>query len=48
MGVTNTHIVTPTFSGGAIRLIALVVIILVAENIGHIRAISSFSSFSIR
>ena len=37
------HFSTPTFSSGAISLIAPVVIILLAENIGHVRAVSSMT-----
>lgn len=37
------HFVTPRFSGSAISLIAPVVIILVAENIGHVRAVSAMT-----
>ena len=37
------HFSTPTFSAGAVALIAPVAIILVAENLGHIKAISAMT-----
>ena len=37
------HFQTPQFSGKAISLIAPVVIILIAENIGHVRAVSAMT-----
>jgi len=37
------NFVTPTFSAGAMTLIAPVAIILVAENLGHIKAISAMT-----
>ncbi|GCF07400.1 solute carrier family 23 protein [Dictyobacter arantiisoli] len=37
------HFETPKFTGSAMTLIAPVVIILIAENIGHVRAVSSMT-----
>lgn len=41
------HITTPTFSLNAISLIAPVVIILVGENLGHIKAVTSMTGHNL-
>jgi uracil-xanthine permease len=37
------HFVAPTFAGGAMALIAPVAIVLVAENLGHVKAVAAMS-----